>query len=174
MPPSKKVEALPPFEASVLPAKRGDSIECDEVWAYVGSKKHQAWLWRVPPGCWSFQTTQTLCFAVGARDEATGRAMWSAIPRSYGRKQAYTDEYGVYDKLIPWGRHWVCPKGSGDTCIANGAEGCNNYLRHRVSYLVRKSPSFARNRDWLYRRVFLVLFTRNERLKERWNQQLAK
>jgi IS1 family transposase len=117
---------LPPFEESVLPACRGDSIECDEVWAYVGSKKQQARLWL----SWSFQTTQTLSFSVGARDEATGRVMWEGIPKSYSRKQVYTDEYTVYEKLIPWWRHWVCPKGCGDTCIA---EGCNNYLRHRVS-----------------------------------------
>ena len=159
MPRSKKVEALPPFEESVLPAQRGDSIECDEVWAYVGSKKQQAWLWL----SWSYQSTQTLSFSVGARDEATGRKMWEGIPKSYSRKQAYTDEYSVYAKLIPWWRHWVCPKGCGDTNIA---EGCNNYLRHRVSYLVRKSSSFARNPTWLYRRVFLVLFTRNLRIKQ--------
>jgi len=90
----------------VLPAQRGDSIECDEVWAYAGSKKQQAWLWL----SWSFQSTQTLSFAVGARDEATGRKMWEGIPKSYSRKQAYTDEYVVYEKLIPWWRHWVCPK----------------------------------------------------------------
>jgi len=143
----------------VLPAPRGDSIECDELWAYVGSKKQQAWIWL----SWSFQTTQTLSFAIGARDEATGRKMWTAIPKSYARKQAYTDEYAVYGNLIPWWRHWVCPKGCGDTCIA---EGCNNYLRHRVSYLVRKSPSFARNPDWLRRRLCLVLFTRNLRIKQ--------
>ena len=146
----------------MLPAQRGDSIECDEVWAYVGRKKNQVWIWL----SWSFLTTQTLSFSVGARDEATGRTMWSAIPKSYARKQAYTDEYTVYEKLIPWWRHWVCPKGCGDTCIANRAEGCNNYLRHRVSYLVRKSSSFARDRDWLWRRLHFVLFSRNVRLAE--------
>jgi IS1 family transposase len=133
----------------VLPAQKGDSIECDEVWAYVGRKKQQAWIWL----SWSFLTTQTLSFAVGPRDAETGRVMWKAIPQSYRRKQAYTDGYSVYESLIPWSRHWVCPKGSGDTCIA---EGCNNYLRHRVSYLVRKSSSFARNPDWLCQVQYVV------------------
>jgi len=142
----------------VIPAQKGDSIECDEVWAYVGSKKHPTWIWL----SWSFLTTQTLSFAVGGRDTETGRIMWQAIPKSFGRKQVYTDEYICYEKLIPRSRHWLCPKGSGRT---NVAEGCNNYLRHRVSYLVRKSSSFARNVDWLYRRLFLVLYTRNEQLK---------
>ena len=146
----------------MLPAGWGDSIECDEVWTFVGSKQQPCWLWL----SWSFQTTQTLSFSLGARDEATGRVMWEGIPKSYARKQAYTDEYSVYAKLIPWWRHWVCPKGCGDTCIANRAEGCNNYLRHRVSYLVRKSPSFARNRGWLERRLSFVLFSRNLRIKQ--------
>jgi len=109
--------------------------------------------------------------------------MWDAIPKSYSRKQVYTDEYCVYENLIPWWRHsvhasmnWVCPKGSGDTCIA---EGCNNYLRHpihacmnRVSYLVRKSMSFARNPDWLQRRLYLVLFHRNLRIKQAYESTL--
>jgi insertion element IS1 protein InsB len=142
-----------------MPAQKGDSIECDEVWTYVGSKKQRCWLWL----SWSYLTTQTLSFALGNRDTLTGKTMWKAIPRSYHRKQAYTDEYVCYEKFIPPSRHWLCPKGTGDTNIA---EGCNNYLRHRVSYLVRRSASFARSIDWLYRRLFLVLFTRNERLKQ--------
>ena len=155
---------LPPLEQSVLPAGNPDSIECDEMWTFVGSKKKPTWIWL----SWSYQTTQTLSFAVGQRDEATGRAMWEAIPKSYARKQVFTDGYEVYAKLIAWSRHWVCPKGSGET---NVAEGCNNYLRHRVSYLVRKSSSYARNRDWLYRRLFLVLFTRNEQIKQARNKR---
>jgi insertion element IS1 protein InsB len=150
---------LPKFEQSVLPAQKGDTIEADEVWSYVGSKQNPAWIWL----SWSFQTTQTLSFAIGSRDEATGRVMWQGIPDSFRRKQVYTDAYAVYDKLIPASRHWVCPKGSADTNIA---EGCNNYLRHRISYLVRKSSSFARKVDWLYRRLLLVLFTRNQRIKQ--------
>ena len=141
-----------------MPAQHGDSIECDEIWAFSGSKKNQTWIWL----SWSFLTTQTLSFSIGSRDQATGEIMWRGIPKTYSRKQVYTDGFTVYDNLVPFWRHWVCPKGSGDTNIA---EGCNNYLRHRVSYLVRKSPSFARNVVWLFRRVYLVLFTRNERLK---------
>lgn len=129
----------------------------------MGSKKKPIWIWLA----WSFQTTQTLSFALGKRDTVTGKVMWEGIPKSYARKQVYTDEYAVYDNLIPYSRHWVCPKGSGDTNIA---EGCNNYLRHRVSYLVRKSPSFARNLVWLERRLYLVLFTRNEAIKAKLNK----
>lgn len=102
--------------------------------------------------------------------------MWQGIPKSYGRKRVYTDGYVIYEQLVPRSRHLVCSKGSGgtgtcDTCIA---EGCNNYLRHRISYLVRKSSSYARNPLWLYRRLFLVLFTRNERIKRKEMKQHGK
>ena len=89
--------------------------------------------------------------------------MWEGIPCDWSRKQVYTDALGIYDKLIPYKQHWVCPKGSADTNIA---EGCNNYLRHRVSYLVRESSSFARKIEWLYRRLYLVLFNRNQKIKQ--------
>jgi hypothetical protein len=61
--------------------------------------------------------------------------MWEGIPAEYRKKQFCTDDLNIYHSLIPWSQHWVCPKGCGD---ANIAEGCNNYLRHRVSYLVAK------------------------------------
>lgn len=165
----KKVDALPAFETSVLPAYKrgeqpkrwGDSIECDEIWAFVGNKDNPQWVWL----SWSYQTTQTLSFSVGPRDTVTGRAMWDGIPEGYRKKQVYTDGLNIYDSLIPYSQHWVAEKGTGAT---NVAEGCNNYLRHRVSYLVRKSMSFARNIEWLKRRLYFVLFSRNERIKERY------
>jgi hypothetical protein len=70
--------------------------------------------------------------------------MVAGIPSDYRRKPMYTDGYVVYPNLIaPW-QHHVCEKGSGQT---NSAEGGNTFLRHRVSYLVsylvRKSTTFA-------------------------------
>ena len=115
-----------------------------------------------PLGGWSYQTTQVLSFAVGPRDAVTGRAMWEDMPEGYRKKQIYTDGLNIYESLIPYSQHWVAEKGSGGTNIA---EGCNNYLRHRVSYLVRESMSFARNIEWLKRRLYFVLFSRNERIK---------
>ena len=144
----------------MTPAQKGESIACDEVWAYVGSKKKQAWIWL----SWSYLTKQTLSFAVGGRDGETGKKMFGAIPKDYKRKRVYTDQYNCYPNIIAGWRHQPRPKGSGSTNIA---EGCNNYLRHRVSYLVRRSASFARSVEWFCRRLYFVLFTRNERIKQK-------
>ena len=151
---------MPAYKRGEQPERWGDSIEADEVWAYVGNKNNQQWIWLA----WSYLTTQVLSFAVGTRDTATGKQMWEGLPAGYSRKQTYTDGLNIYESLIPYSQHWVCPKGSGDTNIA---EGCNNYLRHRVSYLVRKSMSFARNVEWLKRRLVWVLYSRNERIKSK-------
>lgn len=134
------------------------------MWAFVGSKKNQQWVWLA----WSFQTGQVLAFAVGPRDLKTAKKLRVGIPTSYSRKSIYTDGLGIYESLISFHRHWVAEKGSGGTNIA---EGGNTYLRHRVSYLVRKSSSFARNVDWLIRRLYFVLFTRNERIKNLFQKQ---
>ena len=162
---------MPSFEESVLPAYKrceqperwGDSIECDEIWAYVGTKKNQQWVWLA----WSFQTKQALSFAVGPRDLTTGRILKAGIPEGYAKKQKYTDGLKIYEELFSYSQHWVAEKGSGGTNIA---EGCN-YLRHRVSYLVRRSMSFARNVEWLWRRLYFVLFSRNERIKNKDRKQ---
>ena len=127
------------------------------MWTFLGTKRKPCWIWLAV----SFQTGQVLSFAIGRRDEATARQMWSQIPASYGRKQVYTDEYKVYENIIPWWRHWLCPKGTGDT---NRVEGVNRILRHRVSYLVRKSLSFARNPLWLWTRLRYVIHQRNLRI----------
>lgn len=138
------------------------------MWTFLGTKKKPCWIWLAV----SFQNGQVLSFAIGHRDEATARTMWNGIPASYARKQVYTDEYNVYENLIPWWRHWLCPKGSGDT---NRVEGVNRVLRHRihtsmnrVGYLVRKSLSFARSAFWLWTRLRYVIHQRNLRIARRW------
>jgi insertion element IS1 protein InsB len=116
----------------------------------------------------SYQTGQVLSFAAGPRDLETGRKLMEGIPKEYRRKQFYTDGLVIYESLIPFHQHWVCEKGSGGT---NVIEGCNNYLRHRVSYLVRKSMSFARSIVWFWRRLRFVLHRRNERIKAAWDKK---
>jgi IS1 family transposase len=124
------------------------------MWTFLQTKKCPFWLWTAV----SFRTGQIIALAVGRRDLETARSLWRDIPVSYRRKQVYTDGYKVYASLIAWGRHWVCPKGSGQT---NVVEGVNNALRQRVSYLVRKGSSFARSPLWLYRRLLWFVYHRN-------------
>jgi IS1 family transposase len=157
---SKKVEQLPPPETDILPAQRGDSLELDECWTPLMTKRPASWIWLAV----SFATGQILSFSIGGRDEETGKAMLAAIPKEYGRKPVYTDGYVVYPLIVPAWRHRPCEKGSGQT---NRVEGVNRILRHRVSYLVRRSLTFARNPDWLWRRLRYFIHCRNQQIRQR-------
>lgn len=158
--PAKKVEELPPPETDILPAAWGDSIELDEMWTFVGTKCPSTWIWLAV----SFQTGQILSFSIGDRDEQTGKEMFTAIPKDYGRKPVYTDGYAVYPLIVPAWRHRPCEKGSGQT---NRVEGVNRILRHRVSYLVRRSLTYARNPDWLWQRLRYFIHCRNRQIAKR-------
>lgn len=95
--PDFKETILPVYKRGVPPKRWGDSVECDEIWAFVGSKKNPQWVWL----SWSWQTTQVLSFAVGPRDGETVRKMWEGIPVEYKKKQFYTDDLNIYHSLIP-------------------------------------------------------------------------
>jgi insertion element IS1 protein InsB len=57
----------------------GDSIECEEIWAFVGFKKNQRWVWLAR----SYQSGQTFSFALDDRDLATGKKLIADIPEDY-------------------------------------------------------------------------------------------
>ena len=40
-----KIERLPEFEDTLLPAQNGDVLELDELWSFVGKKTQECWLW---------------------------------------------------------------------------------------------------------------------------------
>jgi insertion element IS1 protein InsB len=158
--PSQKVEQLPAPETDILPAAWGDSIELDEMWTPLVTKRPASWIWLAV----SFRTGQILSFSIGDRDEQTGWEMFAAIPSDYSRKPVYTDGYAVYPLIVPTWRHRPCEKGSGQT---NRVEGVNRILRHRVSYLVRRSLTYARNPDWLFRRLRYFIHCRNQQIQQR-------
>ena len=99
--------------------------------------------------------------------------MYDKIPRFYGLRQKCTDCYCVYENVIPYSFHLQCEKGSGGT---SRVVGVNTALCHHLSYLVRKSSSFARSEEGLLRRLRYVLDCYNRwiakrRLKEKQRQK---
>ena len=110
----KKAQELPPLETTVLPPQKGDSLEADEMWSFVGSKKNQIWTWL----CVSFLTGQVIAYAVyavGDRSADTGRVLFSRVPKPWRKKLVYTDEYSAYRAIVPAWKHRPSPKGSGRT-----------------------------------------------------------
>lgn len=133
----KKISRLPPFETTVLPAQKGDSLEADEMWSFVTKKKNKRWIWLIV----SWQTRQVIAYAVGDRSAETCRLLWQRVPKEYRRKLIYTDFYEAYVSALPRWQHRPCGKGSGKTCMV---ERMNNQIRQRLGRFVRKTLSFSK------------------------------
>ena len=88
------------------------------------------------------KTRQIIAFHVGDRSRKSARRLWAKIPEVY-RQQArfYTDQYVVYEGVIPAAQHKASTKLARKT---NHVERVNNTLRQRVSRLVRETLSFSK------------------------------
>ena len=85
---------------------------------------------------------QMMAFHIGDRSRKNAKQLWAKIPVVY-RKQAtfYTDQYVVYNGVIPAAQHKAISKLARKT---NHIERFNNTLRQRVSRLVRETLSFSK------------------------------
>ncbi|OWY64263.1 IS1 family transposase [cyanobacterium TDX16] len=114
------------------------TIECDELWSFVNSKKNDAYIWlaidrdsRKIVGCF-----------VGDRTRKSARQLWADLPDIYQQcAVAYTDFWQAYNTVIPPERHRAVGK---ETGLTNHIERLNNTFRQRVSRLVRESLSFSK------------------------------
>jgi IS1 family transposase len=115
------------------------TIECDELWSFVGHKGNKQWIWLALDR----DTREIVGVAIGARDEATARQLWASLPSVYRQcAVAYSDFWEAYATVLPRKRHRAVGKESGQT---NHIERFNNTLRQRVSRLVRKTLSFSKD-----------------------------
>jgi insertion element IS1 protein InsB len=112
--------------------------EADEMWSFVQKKANKQWIWIAMDAT----TRQIIAFHVGDRSQTSGQELWAKIPTAY-REQAtfHTDQYVVYQGVIPAGQHRAITKHARKT---NHIERFNNTLRQRVSRLVRETLSFSK------------------------------
>ena len=127
---------LPTRPAAVLLSRL--EAEADEMWSFVQKKANKQWIWLAM----DTKTRQIIAFHVGDRSRASARRLWAKIPAAY-RQQArfYTDQYVVYEGVIPAAQHKAIHKLARKT---NHVERFNNTLRQRVSRLVHETLSFSK------------------------------
>ena len=113
-------------------------VEADEMASFVQKKAHKQWIWIAMDA----RTRQVMAFHVGDRSRKSAKRLWAKIPQAY-RQHAmfYTDQYGVYEGVIPAAQHEAINKLARKT---NHIERFNNTLRQRVSRLVRETLSFSK------------------------------
>jgi insertion element IS1 protein InsB len=113
-------------------------VEADEMSSFVQKKAHKPWVWIAMDAT----TRQVIAFHVGDRSRRSAKRLWAKIPHAYRQHATfYTDQYVVYDGVIPAAQHQAITKSARKT---NHLERFNNTLRQRVSRLVREALSFSK------------------------------
>jgi insertion element IS1 protein InsB len=138
------VEALPdhlhiqPVTCDGHVMMRRLEVEADEMSSFVQAKANKQWIWIAMDA----KSRQVIAFHVGDRSRRSAKRLWAKIPQAY-RQQAtfYTDQYVVYEGVIPAAQHQAISKLARKT---NHIERFNNTLRQRVSRLVREALSFSK------------------------------
>ena len=113
-------------------------VEADEMSSSVQKKANKQWIWLAMDA----KSRQVIAFHIGDRSRKSAKRLWAKIPLGY-RKQAtfYTDQYVVYEGVIPAAQHKAISKLARKT---NHIERFNNTLRQRVSRLARETLSFSK------------------------------
>jgi insertion element IS1 protein InsB len=113
-------------------------VEADEMASFVQKKGNKQWIWIAMDAT----TRQVIAFHVGDRSRRSAKRLWAKIPQAYRQHATfYTDQYVVYDGVIPAAQHRAISKLARKT---NHLERFNNTLRQRVSRLVREALSFSK------------------------------
>src|SRR5262245_36848340 len=113
------------------------AVEVDEMSSFVQKKANKLWIWLAMDA----KTRQVIAFHVGDRSRKSAKRLWAKLPQTYHQHATfYTDQYVVYEGVIPAAQHRAISKLARKT---NHIERFNNTLRQRVSRLVREALSFS-------------------------------
>jgi len=135
---------------TLLPAKKKDVLELDELWSFVYCKAFKRWIWIAL----CRRTRQIVSYFIGDRSEQSCRLFYKLIPKAYRKCHSFSDYWEAYQKVIANGRHTMVGKESGET---NHVERWNNTLRQRICRFVRKTLSFSKSDEMheLYLHLFI-------------------
>ena len=89
-------------EAQISSKKGRMTIQCDEMWSFIGNKGNEQWIWLAL----DVKTRELVgvhmddCFQVGARK------LWESLPPVYRQcAVVYTDFWQAYKCVMPGKRH---------------------------------------------------------------------
>ena len=134
---NEKYENIPK-QIDIVKEKGRLTIQCDEMWSFVGSKKNKQWIWLAIDQ----NSKEIVGVYIGSRDRKGAQGLWDSLPPVYRQcAVCYTDFWSAYELVFPSTRHKAVSKESGKTCYI---ERFNLTIRQRVSRLVRKTLSFSK------------------------------
>ena len=120
-----------------MPSQKGDVLELDELWSFVGGKAQTLWLW----AALCRRTRQIVAWTLGDRSLQSACDLRASLPKGYRRCATRSDFWDAYAAAFPARTHRACGKEEGET---NHVERWFGTLRARVSRLVRKAYSFSK------------------------------
>lgn len=157
----RKIQGATPRDGCPCSKKGKRTLQCDELWSFVGKKAHQVWL------CLALDADTRLIVgvAIGPRDKATAEALWFSLGPEYRQRAVcFTDFYAVYASVLPSKRHKAVGKETGKTAYI---ERFNNTLRQRCARLVRKALSFSKKRANHLGAIWYFIHDYNARIRAR-------
>jgi insertion element IS1 protein InsB len=122
---------LNPDEVEVV-IRRVEEAEVDEMWAFVGKKKEQRWLWHAI----DHRSGKVLAYGFGRRQDEVFVKL-KALLEPFGITRYYTDSWGAYMRHLDAAEH---QPGKRNT---QQLERKHLPLRTRIKRLARKTICFS-------------------------------
>jgi IS1 family transposase len=114
------------------------TIQCDEMWSFVGTKGNKQWIWLAI----DVLTKEIVGVYIGQRDKDGTQGLWNSLPAVYRQcAVSYTDFWSAYGIVFTKKRQRAVGKDTGQT---NYIERFNNTMRQRISRLARQTLSFSK------------------------------
>jgi IS1 family transposase len=90
-----------------LKRKRRLTLQCDELWSFVGKKAHRQWIWLALDA----ETRLIVgCFA-GSRDRSGAEGLWQSLPARYRQCAVCSPDFrAAYAAVLPSQRHQAVGK----------------------------------------------------------------
>ena len=125
-------------ELKVKSKKKGKlTIQCDEMWYFVGNKDNKQWILLAIDA----SNKEIVGVYIGKKDQTSAQGLWDSLPPVYRQcAVSYTDFWSAYETVFPQKRYKAVGK---ETGLTNYIERFNNTMRQRISRLVRKTLSFS-------------------------------
>src|SRR5215813_8549353 len=127
------LKRLDPAQLDVI-IRQVEEAEVDEMWGFVGSKRHQRWLWHAI----DHRTGRVLAYVCGPREDDVFVEL-KALLEPFGITHFYTDGWGAYRRHLDPTQHTVGKRHT------QQIERKHTTLRARIKRLVRKTICFSRS-----------------------------
>ena len=142
-----------------MPSEKGDVLELDELWSFVGKKTQEVWLWVAL----CRRTRQIVAYTIGDRSQEGALSLREHVPPDYRRRATRSDYWLAYEGAFPARTHRFCAKAEGEI---NHAERWFGTLRARMSRLVRRAYSFSKKVECHLDAIHLFVTGYNLQIKQ--------